>query len=103
MPEKISYYGGLRLNDLMKNTQYGTTVKVLSGKTGQVLLHSVSNGNESHNYYWGIEINGIHTEMKVDQYKKYVTVQIVCYTNEDNFYKRKNGAFFEERQEESDA
>ena len=100
MVEKIPYYGGLRLNELMKCTHYGTHVKIISGKTGRVLLQNVQNGDKNHDYYWGIEIHGIHTEMKVAPSKDYVTVQIVCYTNEDDFYKRKNGAFFEDKLEE---
>ena len=100
MNEKIVYYGGLRLNDLLKQTQYGTRIKVISAKTGRTLIQSVSNGDKNHDYYWGIEIHGIHTEMKVAPSKDYVTVQIVCYTNEDDFYKRKNGTFFEDKLEE---
>lgn len=103
MIEKISYYGGLRLNELMKCTQYGTRVKIISGKTGHVLLQNVQNGDKNHDYYWGIEVHGIHTEMQTDREKNYVTAQIVCYTCEDDFYKRKNGAFFENEKENKNA
>ena len=103
MSETIPYYGGLRLDDLLKNTQCGTTVKIISGKTGRVLLHNIFNGDKNHDFYWGIEVNGIHTEMTTDRQKSYVRAQIVCYTNEDDFYKRKSGAMFEERRVKSDA
>ena len=102
MSEKILYFGGMRLDDLLKATAYGTSVKVISGKNGRVLLRDVRNGDKNHDYYWGIEVDGIHTEMTIDSQKSYVRAQIVCYTNEYEFYRRKNGAFFEERRGASD-
>ena len=103
MSETIMYYGGMRLDNLLKATAYGTSVKVISGKNGRVLLRDVRNGDKNHDYYWGIEVYGIHTEMTIDSQKSYVRAQIVCYTNEDEFYRRKSGAFFEERLAKSDA
>lgn len=93
----IPYYGNLRLDDLLRASHYaGFSVRVLSAKTGKVLLYEVRQGDKNHDYYWGIEIDGLKTEMYIENNAAHT--RIICYTNEELFYRRKNGEYFEERQ-----
>jgi hypothetical protein len=98
MTEKIPYYGGLRLNDLIKATTWNTTIKIISAKTGRTLLQNARKDKDG--FYWGLEIFSTHIEMQTNRDKDYATAVLVCYTDEENFYKRKNGAQFEDEAEE---
>jgi len=101
MKETIPYYGGLRLTQLIKSTTWQTPIKIISAKTGRILLQNARKDKDG--FYWGLELFDIHVEMQTNREKNYVYAGLVCYTDEANFYKRKSGAYFEDEKEKTNA
>jgi len=101
MENRIYYHGGLRLGDFIKAVSYGEQVKIISERTGKLLLQNAK--ADKGEPYWGLELIGIHSEMQMNHEKDYARPIIVCSVNEEDFYNCKNGATFEEKEDELNA
>jgi hypothetical protein len=74
----------MKLKDLAEFANY-EKIKVISSKTGKVLIHSYN--KEKHKHLGDLEITGIFTEFELNSgiSKNWCRIRLVCWAYEDQY------------------